>query len=116
MNRIVLFGTVAALCGLALGVPEAEARRISVLHGAMDICQAIDGGHTEVSEGVETCCATETAQYDDGIEIYGDDYCVVCVQGTETCYLEEGKARTLTPNQVKKLLKSKQKQGTILSN
>ncbi|HKP26620.1 MAG TPA: hypothetical protein VJV39_22315 [Dongiaceae bacterium] len=104
MNRIALFGFVAALSGLTLAVPGADARIRSVLHGAMDICKI--NGDSWVDGGVETCCVDEE-------DIPDEPYCVVCVVGTESCYMEDGTARTLTPAKIKEMLKHTPKQGTV---
>ena len=114
MNRIALFSFVAALAGMTLAAPGADARFRSVLHGAMDICKI--NGDSWVQDGVETCCTDNVVEFDDGIEIDGEPYCVVCVQGTETCYMEDGTARTLTPAKIKEMLKHTPKQGTVTGN
>jgi hypothetical protein len=114
MNRIALFGFAAAFSGLALAVPGAEARLRSVLHGAMDICKI--EGDSWVEDGVERCCTDNANETDDGVDVSGQPYCVYCVQGTETCYMEDGTARPLTPAKFKELMKITPKQGTVTGN
>lgn len=77
---------VAALSLAAILPSTSEARPPRpVLDGAMQICQIIDGGETITIDGVETCCATEIIEFDDGLELYGRQYCVSCVEGTDNC-------------------------------
>lgn len=114
MNRIALFGFVAAVSSMTLAVPGADARTRSVLHGAMDICKI--EGDSWVENGVEACCTDNVNVHDDGTVTEGGAYCVYCVQGTESCYMEDGTARTLTPAKVKEMLKHTPKQGTVTGN
>lgn len=114
MNRIVLFGFVAALSGMTLAAPGADAKPRSVLHGAMDICQL--NGDFWVENGVEQCCTDNVTEYDDGTVTEGAAYCVVCVEGTETCYMEDGTKRALTPAKIKEFMKLTPKQGTVTGN
>jgi hypothetical protein len=114
MNRIALFGFVAALSGMTLAAPSAEAKARSVLHGAMDICKM--NGDSWVDGGVETCCVDVEEEQDNGVDLQDEPYCVVCVVGTETCYMEDGTARTLTPAKIKEMLKHTPKQGTVTGN
>jgi hypothetical protein len=114
MNRIALFGFVAALSGMTLAVPGADAKSRSVLHGAMDICKI--NGDSWVDGGVETCCVEDDTEFDNGVDIDSEPYCVVCVEGTETCYMEDGTARTLTPAKIKEMMKLTPKQGTVTGN
>ena len=114
MNRNILFGFVVALSGMTLAIPSADAKPRSVLHGAMDICKI--NGDSWVQDGVETCCTDNVVVYDDDIEIDGEPYCVVCVEGTETCYMEDGTRRTLTPAKIREILKHTPKPGTVTGN
>lgn len=114
MTRIALFGFAAALSSMTLAVPGAEAKPKSVLHGAMDICQ-FDGDFW-VEGGVEHCCTDNRTEYDDGTVTQGPSYCVVCVEGTETCYMEDGTKRALTPAKIKEFMKLTPKQGTVPGN
>ena len=79
--------STALLLGLAFAGTPAEAE--PVMHGAMEICQSIDDGDYEVWEGYETCCADTKSEDDDGLEMYGQRYCVVCTAGTDDCDRQE---------------------------
>ncbi|MGH8513229.1 MAG: hypothetical protein ACREV8_04685, partial [Gammaproteobacteria bacterium] len=70
MNRISL--GLAILIALAFAGPAAQAER--VMSGAMDICKAVDGGEVTINGDVESCCAQERVEYDDGFEIDGPVY------------------------------------------
>jgi hypothetical protein len=114
MNKIFL--AFAILFGLV--VTSAAAQAEAVKHGAIDICQAIDGGTTQQQGEYEVCCATETMEYDDGMVIYGQQYCVACHQGGDSCWLSEVGRNTQaqTIRNLKKALAVTPKQGTVTGN
>ena len=114
MNKTFL--AFAILFGLMITSAAAQAE--AVMHGAMDICQAIDGGTVQQQGEYEVCCATETTEYDDGITMYGDTYCVACHQGGDSCWLSEVGRNTQaqTIRNLKKALAVTPKQGTVTGN
>jgi hypothetical protein len=77
--RTALIGMFAAvLCG---GVTARPVFARSVSHGALEICNIIDGGWISLNGGVETCCATITS----GTE-KGRYKCVSCdPPGSDNC-------------------------------
>jgi len=115
MNRLSLMCVLAALSCAAFAAP---ALAKPVKSGAMDICQIIDEGTTSQSGGVEVCCATEKrGEYDDGMVIYGNQYCVACETGTDNCELvEAGRNRQETIRTLKKSLANTPQQGTVTGN
>jgi hypothetical protein len=110
MNRL---SSMCVLAGLSCMAFTALAHAKPVKSGALDICQIIDEGTTTQSNGVETCCATEKrGEYDDGMVIYGTQYCVACVAGTDECEMVEvGRSRQETIRALQKSL-----EGTITGN
>lgn len=115
MNRFPLMCMLAALSCTALAAP---ALAVPVKSGAMDICQAIDEGTTSQSGDVTVCCATEKrGEYDDGMVIYGAQYCVACVTGTDSCeWIEVGRSQPQAIRDVKKALAVTPKQGIVTGN
>ena len=100
MNRTSL--AFAVLCGLTfVGAAQAE----PVMHGAMDICQAVDNGTTTMQNGLEVCCAQEVTEFDNGHIDFGKKYCVACVAGTDSCVWEEV-ARTTQQQTVRNMTKA----------
>jgi len=115
MNRYSLMCALAALSCAAFAAPAAAK---PVKSGAMDICQAIDEGTTTQSGNVEICCATEKrGEYDDGMVIYGNRYCVACMSGTDDCEMVEvGRSQTEAIRTLKKSLAKTPQQGTVTGN
>ena len=116
MNRYFLMcSMLAALCSSAFAAPAAAK---PVKSGAMDICQAIDEGTTSQSGNVTICCATEKrGEYDDGMVIYGSQYCVACMTGTDDCEMVEvGRSQQDAIRTLKKSLATTPQQGTITGN
>ncbi len=115
MNRYYLMCMLAALSCAAFA---ATATAKPVKSGALDICQIIDEGTTTQSNGVETCCATEKrGEYDDGMVIYGAQYCVACLAGTDECEMVEvGRNQQETIRALQKSLATTPKQGTVTGN
>ena len=114
MNRTSL--AFAVLIGLTFTGAGAKAE--PVMHGAMDICQAVDDGTTTVSNGVEVCCAQEVTEFDDGHIDFGEKYCVACFAGTDNCVYEEVARNTQqqTVRNITKALAAKTKKAPVTSN
>jgi hypothetical protein len=114
MNRTSF--AFAVLFGLTIAGAGAQAE--PVMHGAMDICQAVDEGTTTVSNGVEVCCAQEVTEYDDGHIDFGEKYCVACVAGTDNCVYEEVARNTQqqTIRNMTKSLAAKTKKAPVTAN
>jgi len=116
MKRLPLMCVLAVLSCTAFAALAAAANGRPVMSGAMDICKAVDGGTTSVTDGIEACCAQEVTEYDNGHIEFGDQYCVACLQGTDNCTLYENMSRVPPMQQVKKALSVKPKQATITGN
>ncbi len=114
MNRTSF--AFAVLFGLTIAGAGAKAE--PVMHGAMDICQAVDDGTTTVSNGMEVCCAQEVTEYDNGHIDFGEKYCVACVTGTDNCVREEVARNTQqqTVRNMTKSLAAKTKKAPVTSN
>jgi hypothetical protein len=115
MTRNALLSIAVAMTAMTAAAISAEAAR-SVKHGAMDICQAVDGGVTTVGNGVEACCAQEVTEYDNGYIDFGEKYCVACIQGTDDCTYYEDAWRRSPKEQVNKVLMQMQKQAPVTGN
>jgi len=86
MDRTDLLRVLVTMLCLALTALPVSAK--PVMHGAMDICEAIDGGTPTVQDGTEVCCARELLFQDDVATIRGNYYCVQCdPPGSDNCEL-----------------------------
>jgi hypothetical protein len=90
MYRTVFPGLIITALCLALAAPVFAAR---VMHGAIDICEAIDGGAVEPitisgsGRVGEECCARERVS--DNEAVLGRFYCVICdPPGSDNCVQE----------------------------
>jgi hypothetical protein len=90
MSRTIFHGLIITALCLVLAAPALAAR---VMHGAMDICQAIDGGDVEIitisgsGHVGEECCARERVS--DNEAVLGRYYCVICdPPGSDNCVQE----------------------------
>jgi hypothetical protein len=88
------------------------------MHGAMDICQTVDNGAITESNGMESCCAQEVTEYDNGLIDFGEKYCVVCIAGTDICDRQEVARNTQqqTLRNMTKSLAGKTKAAPITGN
>lgn len=80
--KVIIYAAVIALAALPPSTITAAAA--SVMRGALEICEVIDGGTTQVggmNGDIERCCARETS----GTHI-GRYYCVTCrPPGSQNC-------------------------------
>jgi hypothetical protein len=115
MNRLSLMCVIGVLSCAAFAAP---ALAKPVKSGALDICQAIDEGTTTQAGNMTFCCATEKrGEYDDGMVIYGERYCVACVTGTDDCeWVEVTRSQPETIRNLKEALSTPPKQGTVTRN
>jgi hypothetical protein len=111
MNKTSL--AFSALFGLTVAGAAAHAE--SVKHGALEICQVIDGGEVSVQNGVEACCAQVVTEYDSGHIDYGEKYCVACIEGTDNCTYYPDAWRRSPKENLGSLTKA-QKQAPITGN
>jgi hypothetical protein len=101
MDRTDLLRVFVTMLCLALVAPPAFAKPVQ--HGAMDICEVIDGGTVIVVDGTEVCCAREILFQDDVATVRGNFRCVQCdPPGSDNC--EEWNASKAPPDRVVTLL------------